>query len=372
MEIPAKELEYGFIVSHQEVKLEVDFATQRVKGWTQLTILPLTRDLKEIRIDARQCNIGDNDVQVNRKNATFEYEDPMELMDVPEQWDWSVHQHKLMQERIDPLVRPMRADGALVITIPKAVRVEEVNPMSVNAASEVTMRAADASAARGSSVAFDGAGASLPAGATFTAKTAAEQMGRFNPLKVGISFTIKRFRDGLHFVGLGEGDTRFPHVYSKHSMDSGTASCIFPCVDDPAMRCTWEISIKTSRTLGDALRRQPVPRDHRNLQHILHKKGLTSVLPPQSEEYEVPLSEEEKLLEMTIVCSGNLITETIDSEDGSKKTATFLVSSDVAPQHIGLAIGPFETVDLSEFREDTDDEKLGQGQTLPVWGSTLR
>lgn len=371
-EMPGKEPEYGYIVSHQEVKLEVDFATQSLKGWTQLTILPLTRDLKEIRIDARQCSIGDGDVQVNRKNAMFEYDDPMELMDVPDSWDWSVHQHKLMQERIEPLVKPTRADGALIITIPRAVRVEEVNPMSVNAASEVTMRAADASAARGASVAFDGTGTSLPAGVPFTAKTAAEQAGRFNPLKVGISFTTKRFRDGLHFVGLGEGDMRYPHVYSKHSMDAGTASCIFPCVDDPAMRCTWEISIKCSRTLGDALRRQPVVRDHRNLQHLLHKKGLTNgVPPPLPEEYEVPLSDEDKLLEMAIICSGSLITETIDSEDGSKKVASFVVNQDMAPQHIGLAIGPFEQIDLSEFREEKDDEKLGQGQTLPVSGYCL-
>ena len=36
----------------------------------------------------------------------------------------------------------------------------------------------------------------------------------------------------------------------------------------------------------------------------------------------------------------------------------------VAPQHIGFAIGPFEYVDLAEFRESDEDDKLGQNAVL--------
>lgn len=366
--------EYGFVVSHQQVELDVDFATQSLKGRTTLMVLPLSKDLREIKIDARQCEIGDKEVLVNERVADFEYEDPMTAMDIPDYFVWGAQQHKQMRERLAPLIKDSRANGLLAITIPKGVRIEEVDPYSANAASEVTQRAAAASAARSSSIALDGTNAGpLSAVSMVTPKTVAEQAGNFQPLLVSISFTTKRFRDGLHFVGLGEGDTRFPHVYTKHSMDPGIASCIFPCIDDPAMRCTWEISVKCSRTLGDALRKQPVPRAHmQNLPHLLHKKGLANDQFPLPVEYqEIPLSDEEKLLEMTIVCSGDLMTETIDLDDGSKKIATFTVNSSMAPQHIGFAIGPFEQVDLSEFREAEDDEKLGQAQALPVLGYCL-
>ncbi len=39
---------------------------------------------------------------------------------------------------------------------------------------------------------------------------------------------------------------------------------------------------------------------------------------------------------------------------------SFLCTTAVSAQHIGFAIGPFEHVDLSEFRETDEDEKLGQ------------
>lgn len=76
-------------------------------------------------------------------------------------------------------------------------------------------------------------------------------------------------------------------------------------------------------------------------------------------------------MEMIVVCSGELMTETTDIDDSSKKIVSFFCSTIVAPQHIGFAVGPFELVDLSEYREVEDDEKLGQGQTVPVTGYCL-
>ncbi|KUJ24344.1 uncharacterized protein LY89DRAFT_572761 [Mollisia scopiformis] len=361
MEAPApaapKVPEYGFIVSHQKLVLEVDFSTQSITGTTEITILPQTKDLQEIRIDARQCSIPDKGVRINGIPAQFEYEDPIHALSIPPAHVWSGEQHGMQKDRILPLTDNQKANGALEITIPKHVTIVEVDPFSENAASAVTSRALGASAARTSSVALDGT--SLPLSATtLTPKTAAEQSARYQPLTVSISFSVKSFRDGLHFVGVEEGDARYPHVYTRHSMDPGTASSIFPCVDDPAMRCTWDISVKCSRTLGDALKRRPTPvtAKQRFLAHAFNRRGL----------YDVPLDEKEKLLEMVIVCSGELMNETTDLDDSSKKIVNFFCNTVVAPQHIGFSIGPFEIVDLSEFREVEDDEKLGQGQTVPV------
>ena len=39
---------------------------------------------------------------------------------------------------------------------------------------------------------------------------------------------------------------------------------------------------------------------------------------------------------------------------------SFLCTNVVAARHIGFAIGPFEYIDLSDFRETNEDEKLGE------------
>ena len=42
----------------------------------------------------------------------------------------------------------------------------------------------------------------------------------------------------------------------------------------------------------------------------------------------------------------------------------------VSPGRIGFAIGPFEYVDLAEFRESDEDDKLGQN-AVPLHGYCL-
>jgi transcription initiation factor TFIID subunit 2 len=367
----AKVPAYGFVVSHQKVELDVDFATQSLKGCSEITIIPQQRDLRSIRIDARQCSIPSAQILVNGKAATFRYEDPLEALDIPKHISWTAHQYHLQKERLASMVEEdTRAEGALHIILPRAVRIEEIDPFSDNSANALSQRAIGASITRTSSMALNGTTDPLSAVSTMTPKIGADQTARFQPLVITIPFSCTRIREGLQFVGLDETDKRFPHVYTRHSVDPGIASCIFPCIDDPAMRYTWEIQIKYSRTLGDALKNCP------KVAHHHHKKGHVSgnltngTNGAVAEEYQVPLSEEEKLMEMSVVCSGELLDETIDEWDSSKKTARFVLSSIVAAQHIGFAIGPFEQVDLTEYREQEDEEKIGQN-TLRVWGYCL-
>jgi transcription initiation factor TFIID subunit 2 len=368
MEQPAnsapKAPEYGFVVSHQKVELEVDFSTQSVTGRTEITILPLQKSLRTIRIDARQCTIPSRGITVNGTVAAYGYEDPMKRLEVPLHYNWTAHQHEMQKERLKPLSDDdARSEVALEIEVPPGVGIEAVDPFGDNAANALTERAIGASAARHSSIAINGIGDPVSATSTMTPKTAAEQSPRFQPLVVSISFSVSRFRDGLHFVGLGIGDQRFPHVYTRHSVEPGTASCIFPCVDDLAMRCTWEIVIKFSRTLGDALKRRPKPSQHtKKPQHNGIPNGIDGLPPPEDAE----INDDEKLLDMMAVCSGEMLNEAVDPDDSSKKIVSFEVSTIVAPKHIGFAIGPFEQVELSEFRDEEDEEKLGQGQSVPV------
>jgi transcription initiation factor TFIID subunit 2 len=55
----------------------------------------------------------------------------------------------------------------------------------------------------------------------------------------------------------------------------------------------------------------------------------------------------------------------VDSDDPTRKVATFLSASLVSPLHIGFAIGPFQTINISDFRDPEDEDKLGQN-AIPV------
>jgi len=49
----------------------------------------------------------------------------------------------------------------------------------------------------------------------------------------------------------------------------------------------------------------------------------------------------------------------VDPLDDTKKTVSFSCFVAVSANQIGFAIGPFENVELSDFRETDDDDKLG-------------
>jgi transcription initiation factor TFIID subunit 2 len=64
--------EHPFMTSHQVVELEVDFSTQTLKGRCVITLLPQTKDIRTIKIDARQCVIPQGKVTVNERVTEFD------------------------------------------------------------------------------------------------------------------------------------------------------------------------------------------------------------------------------------------------------------------------------------------------------------
>lgn len=70
------------------------------------------------------------------------------------------------------------------------------------------------------------------------------------------------------------------------------------------------------------------------------------------------LSYEER--EMIIVCSGEVTDEIIDKQDPTRKTVSFSCLERISAQQIGFAVGPFEKVSLSEFRDAQEIEELGK------------
>lgn len=332
-----------FRVLEQRVQLDLNFREKQVQGVTNIKIFKLSNDLEYISLDARQLDIDKDAITVNNQKVRVEYRDPYKLMDTPAGYTWTARQHHLRSNRMKPLRQASRPE------LPMTGR-EQKGCQPVSGSLRIWLRPE-----KNNKIILKpqtpGVGSSLNPPA-------------FNEYDITIPFRINQLRDGLHFAGIEDGDMRYPHAYTRHSIERGFTSCIFPCVDDRTRVSEWRISLKFPRTVGDALK-QPLASN-------AHSSGMEvqQASRKNAGRREAQLAEEDKLLDMTAVCSGTLVGEPLDAGDVTKKIMEFQ-ARDCGAQHIGFAVGPFEDVDLyTAFRSEEDEVKLA-GNAVKVHGYCL-
>ncbi|KAI0149843.1 hypothetical protein F4776DRAFT_182413 [Hypoxylon sp. NC0597] len=331
-----------YVVFSQNVYIEIDFAEKRVHGRCDIIIVPTAEitDVREVFIDARHCEIDVGRITASNCEVEASFQDPCERVETPKQYRWSAPQWGIRKHRMEPLLHHRRKEvSALNHDFKCCTPLNGSLKVKLPSVDEVLRKNQNSQRSDLPDILLNGDGT----------------VGGF---RINIPFKLKNVCDGFHFVGCDEADTRYPHVYTRHSIEPGTASAIFPCIDDPSSRNSWTISVTCPRTLGDAfhqpLTSQPKGADSLNGSRK-RKRGEEE---PQKSE--IILTEEDKMLDMTVVCSGYLTGEVIHKDDDTKKTMTFEVDRNKAAKHIGFAVGPFEHVDLwSEFRSEEDDNKLG-------------
>ena len=317
-----------FSVFRQKVTFDIDFLKQSAKCQTEITIVPQTSNFRRIRLNCRQCDI--QSITVEEKPATFTYRDPYKRL--APHLGWGIRQHHLYKERLESFVGENSTEE-LVIDVPRKVVARE-------SSSVISLGARLANGVNGP-----------PSSASITG--ASELQTDFRPLAVKIDYTLKNVREGLHFIGLSENDKRYPNVYTQNTAFTGSACCLFPCVDDLTERSEWEITVKCSKTLGSALGIEDV------------EPALTEQNEDQrmtgTESNDWGLSQAERALEMAVICSGQLDDESDDPVDHTRKSVTFSTRDMYcSANQIGFVIGPFEQVDLSDLREVDEDEKLAE------------
>ena len=270
----------GFLVSHQKVHLDIEFATRQLRGTTEITISPHTPDLKTIRLNCRQCHL--NRLTVNGKpSASLVYTDPYTQAKL--RWKADVHQYHMLQERLEAQTKiPPEYD--LVVNLPKSIRIQELDPF----------RAVDSTSRQ--------AGDTNTIDLGTNTKISVEQVTRFTPITISIDFTIDRIREGLQFIGWDQDDLRYPHVYSQ-KLPTSPSCCLFPCLDAIDSRSTWEVSIKCPKTIGDALRAsQGTATDSNN---AFKRPELQDELAREL----CSFSQEDQALDLAVICSGDMTDE---------------------------------------------------------------
>ena len=243
METPADSVpDTPFSISSQKVELDIDILSRSLKGTTEITVNPHSKELKTVSLNCRQCHI--QRVTVNgRPCSNYTYDDPYAEAKLPGKTgvtQWQMLKHKIQDSLKDP------PEEELVINFPKSVKIDDLDPFAAEA-QKLLLPKKDS---------VDGSALDTSQGA----RAAVEQSARFTPVKLSVQYVIEEIRDGMQFVGWEDGDLRYPHAYTRHSLTPGAACCLFPCVDKLSYRCTWEISIRCSKTIGDALSRRQMPR----------------------------------------------------------------------------------------------------------------
>ncbi|KAG6036636.1 hypothetical protein E4U41_005595 [Claviceps citrina] len=335
-----------FFVIKQEVMLDVNFRERQISGTTDLYIVIFSDKIEDICLDAANCEIDTRNVTITemrevngevlegqKRKAAAEYNDPYKKLVQPEGWNLRAEHHDIRRLRARNVFHNRKTD------VPAENReIEGCTP--VYGSLRISLRGGKSETER----------PRLIIRKSMSGLDAADKGHK--QFKITIPFKNKNPRDGLHFVGVDALDNRFTHMYSRHSIQPGTASCIFPCVDDHGARCDWRISVKFPRTLGDALQ-----------QALATQKETTlngADRPREHQDRSMRLAEEDKLREMTAVCSGFLMEELIDPQNDRKKIMTFEPEKKASVQKLGIAVGPFEHIDLSsEFRTEEDEVKLG-------------
>ncbi|KAJ4355180.1 Transcription initiation factor TFIID subunit 2 [Ascochyta clinopodiicola] len=312
-----------FTVLKQSLELDISFSPRRVTGKTVLDIQPKKSQLREIVLNCRQ--LRPTRIRIDEQTAGYSYSNLHERLTLYP--GTGLEQYHFAKDRIARHVDPNSSADELVVFVPDRVKIREVRPEEVG-------------------------------------ELESAQGVFYAPLKLEIEYVLDDFRDALHFVGVEDGDGRLPHAFTRSSPFPGTASCLFPCIDDGTRKCLFDVAIRYPRTLGDALSKAPVPASAEadtdtGIQALSNGTDKADSVMMDVDDELADLSAEERAMEMQVICSGALTDDIADHVDASRKTASFTCDTPVLPQHIGFVIGPFEHVDLSEYRDTADDERLG-------------
>ncbi|KAK4629039.1 Transcription initiation factor TFIID subunit 2 [Fulvia fulva] len=324
----------------QRVDLDVDFPARSLKGSTEITVQPTSKELRTIQLQCRQAKV--TQVQVGGITAKWDYDDPYRAHVSAKS---TVHQHAMLKGKVEHSMKPA-PQPELYVTLPPKLKIQELQGDSAAAVQQESEVAETPILEK------------------------AQQLGpTFAPIKLTVEFEVESSRDGVHWIGCEETDKRYPHLYTKLEPWAGNTSSIFPCVDDATTRAQWEIAIRCPRTLGDAFRRPKTGQVLENGDGVAATNGDVEMVngtdapaktdnTPMADEFLIDLSEEDAALELAILCVGSLLEDVADSYDDSRHTVTYSLNDAVCARHVGFAIGPFESVDLTSTRTADEEEKL--------------
>ncbi|KAI7155075.1 hypothetical protein KC316_g16213, partial [Hortaea werneckii] len=112
----------GYSILKQKVDLDVDFPNKSLKGSTEITVQPLVKDARNIRLHCRQCR--PTSIQAGGITAKYEYDDPYRRLRMPA--SANVHQHDTLKKKIANALQPA-PEPELSITLPAKLAIQQLH-----------------------------------------------------------------------------------------------------------------------------------------------------------------------------------------------------------------------------------------------------
>lgn len=297
----------GFSISNQKVVLEIDFSGV-LWGYTEITIIPNSPELRTIHLHSRQCAI--HSVIVGSYPADFTHADPLANISfaTPEEAQ-DAHRHAELKRKVYSALQEAD-EGELSIAIPKEVSLKQSSYLT--ATNEV---------------------------ATPEPQTPSLSQGvlEFNSIVVKISYSLRNPVDGFQFVIPNDAyPHRVPHAYTTPSSPD-SARCWVPCIDNLWERCTWEFEFIVPRYLEEI---DPLDDDTTDLSPTL------------------------------VICSGELVEQVTHPFSSHKSVFLYHQPVPTSVQHIAVAAGPFHLYTIPSDDETTQAPYM-YGFCLPGHESLL-
>ncbi|KAF7302593.1 Transcription initiation factor TFIID subunit 2 [Mycena chlorophos] len=287
--IPLREQTRRGFTIHQKVVLEIDFSGC-LWGYTEITIVPTSKDLRTVYLNSRQCTI--QTVTVANQPAEFVHHDPLANISLggpPETID--CHRHPELKRKLYTALQESE-EGELAIAIPADVDIRQTG----NAANPLVTEVATPEP-------------STPGPSSQSTQAASE----FAPIAINIAYSLRNPVDGFQFVVPTQSyPYRVPHVYTTPSSPDA-ARCWVPCVDNVKDKCTWEFEFVVPRYLED------VP--------------LDDSAPPDANP-------------TLVVCSGELVEQVAHPYNSHKTIFLFTQPMLTSVQQIAFAAGPFHMLSI--------------------------
>ncbi|TDL26427.1 TATA-binding protein associated factor Taf2 [Rickenella mellea] len=299
----------GFNISHQKVVLDIDFAGS-FRGYTEITIIPTSKDLRTICLNSRQCQI--HAVTVGTYKADFVYHDPLAAIPTSDFND--CHRHPELKRKLYSALAECD-EGELAIAIPRQVSVRTSGYVS-NGVIESEV-------------------------ATPEPQTPGAPLGtvtEFTPIVLNIEYSLRNPIDGFQFVLPTDAyPQRVPHCYTTPSSPDA-ARCWVPCLDGLWEKCTWEFEFVVPRYLEE--------QDQDSMDIDGDDGGV-----------------EEGKHPTIVVCSGELVEQVAHPFNSSKTIFLFSQAVATSVQHVAFAAGPFHVYPIPTEVAGLTDDTTG-AQTL--------
>lgn len=297
----------GFSISHQKVVLEIDFSGS-LWGYTEITIVPSSKDLKTLHLHSRQCTI--HSVRVGSHAADFVFHDPLANLSISSPQD--CHTHPELKRRVYSALAESD-EGELSVAIPKEVSLRQAGHAVTGIVSEAATPEPQTPGPMAAPV--------LP-------------VPEFAPITVTIEYSIRNPADGIQFILPSDAyPYRVPHVYTTPSSPDA-ARCWVPCLDNLWEKCMWDFEF---------------------------------IVPRHLEQRDAPLDEDDELPEgenpTVVVCSGEFMEQVAHPYNSGKTIFLYSQRQLTSVQHIAFAAGPFHVHPIPADLSSAED---ASGTSQPV------